>query len=259
MKNKLFFLFISIALYIFPSCNNGKELNMQNTDIAYNNHMLNNANQLYYKIYGLYNCEDIKMTIWLYEDGTFVEKNKWGWFGGTYEFDKPFSNMDYYYVRLMKLYPPTRDQSVCNIKYIYTPNTNGLPDHYYIFDRDGAPVNIINFIFFDSSDKQYSYWVKTSEDTIPINAKYIHISDGTAVISGKVPYLQGYNIVFFIRPNFNRCNLQWNESKGLVYVSDNGKIYSFKKRTLELTPRITPPIGENESFQDGEIVYPRQY
>ena len=259
MKKILVILFVFVCCHVITSCKEGKSIYIKSTTPAYDMAAENEIRQMYLKLCGHYWCEEINMSIWLYEDGTFVENNKWGWFGGTYEYDRPLEDMDYTFIREMKLYPPSRDQSLCNLKYIYIPNKTGSADCYRVYDRDGSPVKITSFRFFDSVDNHTFQCVKTSGDTIPRTAKYIHVSDGSAVVSGKVPYLRGFDIVFFIRPNYNRCNLRWSESKGLYYVSNNGEIHYFRKMNLKPIPRMSPPVSDDETFRDGEIVYPKQF
>lgn len=239
---------------LLSSCNKGHYVYISATTPACDSTIVSNAKKMYQKICGVYSCDSIQITIWLYDDGTYAECNRWGWFGGYYKYDKPLINQDYYYIRTMERYPCGRDQVLNNFKYVYQYNNSTLCDRFFVFGRDGSLVNIKAFCYYDSLDNESFNNIVCNHNIIPSNTKYISISDLSVNSSGRVPVKKGYNIIFYLRPNFNSCNIRWNDTKGLFFVSDDGEIHYFKKRHLDAMLKIAPPISEKESCQNGTII-----
>lgn len=256
MNRKLILIFLSTVLFF--ACTKTKELNsevdLQNI-VPYD---FNNNENLYSEISGFYYCKKLDMRIWLYEDGTFVENNFWGWFSGCYQPDF-FHSWKYpgkCAIRLMEKYPPIRDMETKSLRYVYQKNTKSqwIKDRFFVYDRDMTPL-YIHHVYYDGMNGDRMKIDSMYKDTIPIDAIEICVSNSGEITSPNAPYKKGYNIVFFIRPNFNRTNLIWDKESGLKYESEDGSVFYFEKESLKgALLRVSPPIKESESYQNGDLL-----
>lgn len=254
MSRRIFFI-ASISLFL--SCSGLKDLTFTSYSSPVDSTQSNDVSNIYDEISGFYSCNEINMLIWLYEDGSFVERNVWGWFAGYYEPDF-FYNDNYpgkCAIRVMEKYPPIRDLETKAVRYVYQKNkwAGWKNDRFFVYDRDFAP-EYIRHVYYDGANSTRMKIDSLYKDTIPFDATEICVSNAGEITSPNAPYKKGYNIVFFVRPNFNRTNLIWDKKDGLKYESNNGKIYYFKRRPVKGSMlRVSPTIKENESFQNGEL------
>ena len=177
----------------------------------------------YKNIKGEYSNSSIDLTLWLYEDGTFTEHDRFGWYSGFYEYSK--SNSDDYVIHLMSYYPPALDTRpmLCSS---YQIHEGGDTSKFVVLDQDGSRLQINSIVWEDSAGKVF-YDIRKE-----------------GLYGGK----EGSNIVFFVRPSYNRDNLRWTRKGGLVYKNENN-IYPLKKSKLHPILKVRLPEKSNEIHQ----------
>lgn len=247
-------LFVIIFL-LMSSCSGHYSHYIENDEPAIDKSMVRKTKNKYSQICGFYSCKELDMLVWLYDDQTFVEKNFWGWFSGCYEADF-YYNVNYSgrcAIRMMEKYPPIRNITQKGMRYVYQKNkcTPQCPDNFFVFDRDGSTLQIKHF-YYNGMNGDKIKIANVSHDTIPPTATNICVSDAGALCSPEAPYRKGFNIIFFVVPNYNRTNLIWDKKTGLYYESENGKTYHFNKMRLDPILKVSPPIDKEESFQNGD-------
>lgn len=201
----------------------------------------------YKNIKGEYSNSSIDLTLWLYEDGTFTEHDRFGWYSGFYEYSK--SNSDDYVIHLMSYYPPAWDTRpmLCSS---YQIHEGGDTSKFVVLDQDGSRLQINSIVWEDSAGKVF-YDIRKEGlygGNIPQNAIKIAVNGNGGIGSGFVKVQEGSNIVFFVRPSYNRDNLRWTRKGGLVYKNENN-IYPLKKSKLHPILKVRLPEKSNEIHQ----------
>lgn len=200
---------------------------------------LNSCSVSYNNLKGEYSNSSIDLTLWLYEDGTFVEHDMFGWYSGYYEYSK--NNADDYIIHLMSHYPPVLD--TCPTLFMtYQPHADTETSKFTVLDQDGSKLQINNVVWKDSSGN-VSYIIEKEglyEGVIPINAVWVAVNGNGGIWSEFVKVREHLNIVFYVRPNYNQDNLRWTQMDGLMYK--NGKnIYRLRKSKLHPKFKVNLP------------------
>lgn len=205
---------------------------------------LSSCSLSYKNIKGEYSNSSIGLTLWLYEDGTFTEHNKFGWYSGFYEYSK--STTGDYIIHLMSYYPPALDTrpTLCSS---YQLHANEDTAKFVVLDQDGSKLLINNIVWEDSAGKVYYKVIKEglSSGNIPQNAVKMAVNGNGGIGSGFVKVQEDSDIVFFVRPSYNRDNLRWTQTGGLVYKNENN-IYPLRKSKLHPILKARLPEMSND-------------
>lgn len=204
---------------------------------------LNSCSVSYHNLKGEYSNSSIDLTLWLYEDGTYAEHDMFGWYSGYYEYSKSDSND--YIVHLMSRYPPILD-TLPTLYMFYQPHADSGISKFVVLDQDGSQLQINNIVWKDSSGN-VSYIMEKEglcEGDIPANAAWIAVNGNGGISSGFVKVREHFDIVFYVRPNFNQGNLRWTKRGGLVYKNDTKK-YVLKKSRLH--PKLKVSLSNTNS------------
>ncbi|MCR4812003.1 MAG: hypothetical protein K5867_05345 [Bacteroidales bacterium] len=217
--NKIAKVIVTLLLFMCTACFSG-------CGISYNS------------LTGQYENSSMGLCLWLYDDGTFVETDRFGgWYNGYYEYSN--NGKGNHIVHLMKYYPPILD-TFPTLLADYE-NTMATP-RFQVLDQDGSKLKINRILWQDSAENTDSHWEKEglSEGEIPRGAVWIRVDGNGGVYSDCVKIKDNHDIIFHTRPNFNNTNLQWSRKTGLVYKSEYN-IYKLKKKKLHPKLRVTIP------------------
>lgn len=193
----------------------------------------------YHALVGEYLNYDIGLCIWLYKDGTFAEKDQFGWYSGYYEFSK--RNNKEYQIHLMNYYPPILD-TLPTLFSSYSIRCYDEVPSFCVLNQDGSKSMINIIAWKDSSGEINSQLIKdgVSEGLIPKDAVEIAVIGNGGLESRFVKVKENNNIVFYVRPYYFQDNLRWNRKDGLVFITDKNK-YLLKKGRVHPKLKVSIP------------------